>query len=249
MAGPRYKPSRVPKEREPIIHMPVPSKGIEDLIEEVESVESIPAEVASQELAEVPQKQPNRYIDEIHNEFIESIGDVRELKAALSQSTSPKAQRFLELLVDPKNSGQSMTRLARRSGVEPQDVMEVFRSYYLAQSMLEYVKGAPRIARDIVLDAQSTEEECPRCDGWGKIKDADDKKVECKRCKGAGTIRIPGNSDARKLMAESVGWTRKGSGSGGGAHGITINLSHTGVESVIEEMERLGPNPKTIDLP
>jgi len=66
--------------------------------------------------------------------------------------------------------------------------------------------------------------------------DAEEKvKVECPRCSGSGRMRKAGDADARKLMAETVGWTKRGGGAG---PSVNLNLNLGGVESVIEEVER-----------
>lgn len=199
-----------------------------------------PASLGPKRLKPKPKKE-NRYIDEIHNEYLESLGNATDLKRALARSESPKAQQFLAELLNPKNSKYSLTRLARRCDLSPTDIIDCFRQYHLSQATVEYLKAAPVVARDVVSDARTVEVECTRCDGFGEVMhpkpDADGNSVwvKCPRCKGAGMQPKPGSSDARKLMAEVVGWTKNKS-----AAQVTVNVN-TGVESVIDEVESLMP--------
>jgi hypothetical protein len=198
------------------------------------------------------QPKPNKFVDELHNEFIESLGQEKDLKLALSTSSNPKAAAFLQALTSPKNSRKSLTRVARQCGLNPVEIAEILRDYHLSTALLEIVKGAPQVAKDVVYDAQTIQVDCPRCGGFGQIQNPRDEQWEdCKRCIGTGMISKAGNSDARKLVSEAVGWSK--SKSGGASIQVNINTRTERVESTIEELERIIPddynsNTNVIDI-
>jgi len=214
---------------------------------------SVPNHYPPQPPRKPRQPKPNKYVDELHNEFIEGLSTSKDLKLALSVSGNPRAKTFLEELTNPRNANKSITRIARKSGVGPVELAEILRDYYASSAFMEIVKGAPQVAKDLVYDSQTIQVDCPRCGGFGENQNPKtDEWEECKRCLGTGLISKSGSSEARKLISEAVGWTK--SKSGQGAH-ISVNIHNQSgrVESTIEELDRIIPtgndtNPNIIDI-
>lgn len=189
----------------------------------------------------------NKYVDDLTNQYIESMGSRADLTRALSRANSAKAQRFLAMLADPNRRAQSITRIARLAGIESVDLYDMFREHYHAEAMMTVVQGLPTFAADLVEDSKSVVVECARCDGVGKVVvdmlDLDPSErpaqVECPRCHGSGQQRKPGDADARKLIAKTVGWDKGGTGAGN----VVVNIRNHNTTSVIDEVERMVPNP------
>jgi hypothetical protein len=53
----------------------------------------------------------NKYVDNIHNDVLESLGTKDELQRALTSTTSPKAAQLLSLLVNPLHKSKSIISL------------------------------------------------------------------------------------------------------------------------------------------
>ncbi len=185
-----------------------------------------------------------RYVDEIDDAYIESITNRDTLKTALSQATGAKAQRFLAELVNPKNSNKKLTRLARKAGIDPLEIEKILRSHALSTALTTYTLSAPKIAADITADSRSIPDICPRCEGAGGIRSNPEADlIQCPRCGGEGHVRLPGSTDARKIMAEAVGWTKRG----GPLVAVQVNTNTSvSTSSVIDEMEELVPSNESI---
>lgn len=220
-----------------------PANALQRIEDRITSEGTQPASASPKELV------TNKYVDELHDEYLERLDPNQDLKAALSRSSSPKAQKFLEVLVNPKKSNKSITRLARECGLYPIDVIDILRSYHLTKATEVYISSAPSIAEDIVEDSRTTEIECRKCDGFKEVihpkpkyeKDAKgklvavDNWVTCPRCNGTGKERKPGSPHARKQVAEVVGWTKNKAS-------IHIQVGgNQGMESVIDDVEAAIP--------
>lgn len=166
--------------------------------------------------------------------------DLDELKMALAHDSSPKVVAFLGALVDPRHINTDITTLAKLHSIGLTEMMQVWRSYRLTDAIGIHIDGAPAIASDVVIDARSTLICCPRCDGAGMIKvnlkDGQEWK-DCPQCSATGSVRKVGDSKARDLVYQTIGFTKAG------GLGINVNIQNTSntVESVIDELDRLSP--------
>jgi hypothetical protein len=175
-----------------------------------------------------------------------------DLKAALGASESPKLQKFLSALSGTRYRGWNIGTLARKFGITPNELSTLWRDHNLSKGMATIIAGIPKIAADVVEDAQSVKVICPHCDGWGFVgvpehlqENLGSKMIDCPNCEGAGMIRKPGSDVDRKRMFDAAGWARKG-----GGDGVQVNVNagqFPSVESVIELMERAKKSAKTID--
>lgn len=191
-----------------------------------------------------------RLVDEIQDEYLESHTSRDILKTALAHDASAKAQKFLSELLNPRNSKLKLSRIARKVGVDSQDIERIVRSHSLSTALTTYVTAAPAIAGDVVEDSRSFDDICPRCDGLGQFKPTEKSKLKtCPRCKGKGEIRVPGNSDARRLVYDRIDPRAK-------SGGLNLNINMQGgtgsplsTGSVIDEMEQFAPsNQAVIDI-
>lgn len=182
----------------------------------------------------------NKYVTDINNEFLSTIGGSKDLKVALAKSDNKRAQDLLVALLDPRKSKISTAQLVHRSGLQTIELLDILRDHYIGSGLQEYLKGFQEIAQDTVEDAKSSNRECPKCSGEGVIVDkrkADDEPPKrCTLCSGTGLLRKAGDPDARKLIAQSLKLIQ--SGSGPNVNVAITNNNHRSFECVIDEVER-----------
>jgi hypothetical protein len=159
------------------------------------------------------------------------------LKLALARNASPKAEKFLKLLVNPKYRDADIADLAEKCGIGFGELMAVWRSDRLTEAMANLVDAAPVVAEHTALDAQSTQVCCSRCDGAGvmQINNRGEKEwVQCTTCVGTGYVRKIGDRASRQFMFEATGIVKASAGLN-----VTVNTgAASSVESVLDEMER-----------
>jgi hypothetical protein len=139
----------------------------------------------------------------------ETIADRDELARALDFSDDPRARRFLECLGSPKFRRWMIGTIARHCDLTILELMAMRRNYYQSVAMDHAVSKLPEVVEDMMADARSRREACGCCRGSGSIAIAEESKP-CPECQGTGTVRKPGDSDARKMALEAVGWIGKG---------------------------------------
>lgn len=190
--------------------------------------------------AAVSKRADPRYLDSIQNDIITNLGTLDELKSALCTSSVPQLQHLLFLMTNPKTNSKPMARLVRDAGVDVLQLMGALKDYNATRAMMTFVRQAPAIAHDITQDAKSTSIDCPKCGGIGQVEHPFEQNqdetpilIECVRCTGSGLVRKPGDSDARKLLAEAVGWTKNKSGPI-----MVVNFGAQTIESAIDVADR-----------
>lgn len=140
-----------------------------------------------------------------------------DLAQVLYHSADPKAIQLLEMLYDPGNSRLSFATLCAKVGLSLTEVLSLFRQFKIDEAMFRMLYHVPAVIEDVSVDAKSTQEVCPRCDGFKRLQVAteDDEgnvtvsERDCPKCKGLGEIRKPGDKDARALVFETAGLTGK----------------------------------------
>lgn len=247
---PPIRPSRTPEQTKAFIEhfdefLPAEAPAAPapvELADQVEMPQTIEPGIENRK--EHPQAIAKRdqYIDELNSEFLERL-DLAELKTALALSDNSKARQLMLYLLDPRYRRNSIAYLVRKAGMDALQVMDVWRGAAHTRGLLEIWKGLPAVAKDVVLDARSYMDCCNRCDGFGQIyteiNSTNEQKEpivqtlskECPKCAGTGQVRKPGNSDARKLIFDTVGWSGK-------AGPVAPQKAEGNVLSVIEEMEQ-----------
>ena len=166
-------------------------------------------------------------------QFIEQLCEQDEFRQALACAKDANIEPFLYDLMLPKYRRWTATQLAKKHEIKMERLIDIVRDYMHSKAMLALMSGIPKIAADMVQDARSTEVECPKCDGFGIIMKEGIPNRDCPRCKGSGAVRKVGDSDSRKLILETLGWTGKK-----GAPLIQQTFINANVESVIDDLER-----------
>lgn len=133
-----------------------------------------------------------------------------ELGGMLAHSGDERAQRALEMLLDPAYSRFTLAKLCQRLGLSTLDLLELFRRHKLDMGIIEMSRRAPAIMEDVARDAESRMEACRECAGTGMAKDkSTGEKSHCLHCSGEGQVRVPGDYRARNLMFQTLGLIKK----------------------------------------
>lgn len=185
-------------------------------------------------------------VDELYNSILESLGSERDIKEALLSEGSDESIQFLRLLMDPNKTQVSITRKAQMAGVTLKRLRDLMVSFQMAKAQGRLISKLPEFAVSLHTDASTKRMECGRCDGLGFVVDkiftegSENPQMTqriCPRCFGSKVQTQPGDRDARKTIAETVGWT--------GKHTAPIvNVNIGGVESIIKEVDKM----KTVDV-
>lgn len=142
------------------------------------------------------------------------------LKAESTQSERLKA--FVQFLSTPAAARySSMGYLCRKFQMPLKEIHEIWRDHNLHLGMIQSAVDARYAIMDTFKDARSRMEVCGRCDGLGEVTDekvtedgGGEAKIrltrKCPECKGEGVVRVPGDTEARKLVFETMGLTKKG---------------------------------------
>jgi len=115
--------------------------------------------------------------------------------------------RYLELarsLLDGKHDENTCQQLYKRVGLSSLDVIEAFRRYKLDQAIINIHQEIPTVSKDLMEDAKSYSDLCPRCEGLTTVKVAGQDE-ECPRCGGCGIIKMKGDSRAREMAFKATG--------------------------------------------
>jgi len=164
----------------------------------------------------------------------------------------PKIQKFMRALARPKYQKWSITRIAERSGLSAMDLLSLWRQANLSKTVMTFIEGGPKVAEETVADAMSTLICCPRCDGFGDIKqpaELNDKgeavsetlRKTCPTCNGTGSVRKAGDPESRKVVFKAIGILDSKA---------AVNINNTvnnfpGVASVLDEIESMRKERKT----
>ena len=130
--------------------------------------------------------------------FADTLGQ-DELAEVLTHAADPRAHRLMATLLDPAFQRHSFGKLCERAGLNLVDLLDLLRRCKLDQGIIEMARHAPRIMRDIALDAESKMVCCHHCGGAGKIT-ARKAELDCPLCEGVGQIRAPGDDKSRRLF-------------------------------------------------
>jgi len=182
--------------------------------------------------------------------------DKETLLVALAEAPfDSKYHHVLVALGDPRQSNKSFVRIIREHGVTMASLMSKYRDAKVAETHFQFQDGMPEIAAEIVVDAKPTMAMCPNCLGAGKVPDPLGrenkagmiKRVRCQQCLGDKRVRVPGQTDARKIVLQSEGVLKTGAG-------VTVS---TGIQvavggvpdlmAAIEVRERALAEPEVIE--
>ncbi len=123
-----------------------------------------------------------------------------ELGGMLAHSGDERAQRALEMLLDPAYPNHTFAKICGKVGLRHMDILDLFRRYNLHLVVIKMSRRAPKIMEDVAEDARSRMETCKGCQGRGVVN-----TKRCPQCEGEGRVRVAGDYRARKLMFEALG--------------------------------------------
>ena len=137
---------------------------------------------------------------------IEENVDMAQLRAFLEANPNERTDQLLIMMQDPAYIGNSFTRLCRKANVSFSELQELYTNGMRHLALLKVSNAMPDLMVDILVDAQSTMETCPRCDGYGKVAslNSEEKARTCPTCKGKKEVRRMGDTESRKLVLESA---------------------------------------------
>jgi len=173
-----------------------------------------------------------------------------ELYGSLAASSDPRCQTLMALMSDVRFREDSLPVLARRAALSYAEVLRIITSHRLGQGLLAMSTHVPAVLEDAGIDAKAKLVPCRQCQGSGKLAaetiKAEDGEITvgveaaCWVCEGAGKLRKPGDTDARKIVFETMGLTGKGSA-------VNVNVATTvQMPSVEDDMTAA---QKIIDMP
>ncbi len=199
--------------------------------------------------------------DTTYNEYLDGFdprGDepkAAAIRLALAQATDIRFREFLERVMDPRCKRMSLAALAKERGIPLHEMAEFWQKAQHQRALAIAQNGVIEVMEDIVYDARSKEEPCGRCDGFGVVyvedgmgKFADVEKLEpenpesksiraCPQCKGTGLGHKSGDTDARRMLLETAGYT--GKKSGGAGVQIVQNFGGAGMESAVDKLSKV----------
>jgi hypothetical protein len=207
-----------------------------------------------------------RVRDAVFHPLIEELAgkdNCQRLKEALASSSQPKAHQLLADMLDPRYRKWNVSQLARKAGIEPPQLLELWRSYSISRGISLLTQSAEHVARDIATDSRSKPVCCPRCDGWGVIErqvEAEESNMgrerpnpstdgeaatpvapskvtesrRCPQCRGSGAVLESGDPASRKLMFEALGYTGKV-----GPMIQQTNIQINSIESALDGLESI----------
>lgn len=148
-----------------------------------------------------------------------------------------RAQRLMKTMLDPRYRKRTLPWMARECGLSYMDVVLLIKNHHIGDGTVRMSRYVPQAMEDIAVDSLSKEVTCGNCKGV-KVNDVavvpvteivEDEKSQravvmqklddagapmwekCLVCDGTGTLRKVGDTDARRIMFETLGLTgRKG---------------------------------------
>lgn len=147
-------------------------------------------------------------------ENIEEAAGGREalIDNLLLTTLDKKQQHFLNILADPARAKDSISTIARDSGLKPLEIIDLFRSSAFAAAhavaMGKLATALPSVVDDLTAKSIDSRIECPQCLGEKNLTDG----VQCPMCWGKGEIFRASDLDRQKIVLESTGVTKKGAG-------------------------------------
>jgi hypothetical protein len=176
----------------------------------------------------------------VQEDYIAALAGHMGVRESLAASDNPRARAFLAEMLSCKprdlKKPISLALLARKHGIGPLELTEIWRDHSVRETVLRMAVGAPKVADHVVEDALSTRSVCTRCDGSGEVEVKRRGQIVpdvCPQCEGRGWTRKEGSPHARDLMMKSIGVLKQGPGIV-----VSIDQRQSGGESVIERLER-----------
>jgi hypothetical protein len=134
---------------------------------------------------------------------IEANAGREELAMCLEASGNPRADRLVEMMLDPAYAGLSFGQLCSRTGLSAIEVAHLVCQRKVIEGMLRMSFHLPDIMEDTALAALGRSEPCRRCKESGIVDN-----LPCADCSGTGEVRVLGDFRAVKLVFQLCGLIR-----------------------------------------
>ena len=183
------------------------------------------------------------------------------VRNAMAASEDQRFSTFLEMLQRPTARHRTLAAIAKHCNISLIEMMEFTKKAYHMQTVSRSMAGVLDLTEDLISDSLNKHTPCDRCDGlkfvWceklppqlaaaanvrvvkgertnseGKTVMADVYIRDCPSCGGTGLGVTSGSTDARRLLIEQAGGTKKQGGSA-----VTINFGGAGIESAVGRMK------------
>lgn len=126
-----------------------------------------------------------------------------ELTQALACSGDERADRLLEMMMDPAYSRFSFPKLCERAGLRTTDVLGLVRRFRLDMALFVGFQRLPQVVEAVAQKALPGMVPCPRCAATAKDGDG-----QCRECGGKGEVYRRGDIKAQRLILEMFGLVR-----------------------------------------
>lgn len=147
--------------------------------------------------------------DKAMRRFAENI-DMESFEWICNDSGNDKLTTLVTMMHDPAYALSSFMGLAKRCSLTLQELQVAYTDGMRHIGLLKLATHLPDIIEDVAVDAHSTMEVCPRCDGYQVVPAPDKQTRDCPVCRGAGEVKRMGDRHARDLIFESAKLTKQG---------------------------------------
>jgi len=180
------------------------------------------------EMVVVNRKSPARK-DHVFRRLQASLSR-EEWLAVFEGSEDEKARLLLAMMLDPSTRKRSLPQMAGAVGLSYAAVLQMVTRGRLEQGLLRMSEHVPQVLEDVAVDAKSREVTCQGCRGFKvdgvavvpvmeeTVEEEGKRKIlaqaldsegrlkweKCLTCDGSGTLRKIGDSDARKLLFDTL---------------------------------------------
>jgi hypothetical protein len=137
------------------------------------------------------------------NRFLRSISR-DEIEMFLADVSSPKCELMVAMLQDPAYRSKTLAQMCKLSGLSMTELQHIVMDGLKQLALMNMHADLPHLMDDVVHDARSHMETCPRCDGLQVLPFGENGTRPCPSCKGAGEIKRVGDRHARDLIFESA---------------------------------------------
>ena len=201
--------------------------------------------------------------DKVYGEYLKTLNprENPDVQLALASSSDVRFNEFLERIKERRYARISPQAIAKACGI---DLME-FQTWWNRQSSQVAIAKAQNrsieVVEDMIQDARSSEDVCPRCDGLGFVAapaglpgDTDGYKCiepetaqqeakyirTCPKCIASGRIRKIGDAHARDRVLEMSGLIKKDKGPlvslnfGGASHSSAVSSLNDAMPMTID---------------
>lgn len=170
---------------------------------------------------------PSGAQDQVYEEFLVRL-KIRDegsdlgwvIRAALASSEDLRFTTFLERAISCKH--MTLAAVAKQCVISMAEFQAFMKKAKTNQAVTIAIDNLPSLTKDLVKDAETSEEPCPVCGATGQIQREGKEDRICPNCGGKGVIRSIGDKHARNKLLEMTGVIQK-------AAPVQVNLDMRGM--------------------